>query len=80
MRTTLIVFPPPCLDQLPRLLEVDEPVSVQAFGPERSVEAFYEGSPNCILVSLHKLIGTANLFPLTPSPLLNLSLPFKLIP
>lgn len=42
MRTTLIVFLLPGFDQLLSLLHVHEPVDVQAFRPERPIEAFDE--------------------------------------
>ena len=43
MRTTLIVFLPPCLDQVPCLLQIEEPVGIQTFTSQGSVEAFNEG-------------------------------------
>ena len=43
MRATLIVFPPPCFDELFRLLPIEEPVGVQALASQGSVEAFNEG-------------------------------------
>jgi hypothetical protein len=43
VRTTLIVFLPPCFDQPLRLGQRPEPVSIQALGSEGSVERFHEG-------------------------------------
>ena len=41
MRTTLIVFASPTLDDLPGLRQVCEPVHVQAFGPQGADERFH---------------------------------------
>ena len=41
MRTTVIVFPPPPLDDLPGLRQGCEPMHVQTLGPQRTVERLY---------------------------------------
>ncbi len=43
VRTALIVFSSPSLDRLLRLGRRGEPVGIQTFGPECSVEGFYVG-------------------------------------
>src|ERR1700757_2143645 len=43
VRTTVVFFLSPSLDEMSRLLQIEEPVSVQAFTTERAVEAFAEG-------------------------------------
>ena len=43
MRTNLIVFLPPCLDQPFCSEQGSEPVGIQALGSEVSVERFNEG-------------------------------------
>jgi hypothetical protein len=41
MRPGLIIIYPPCLDDLPNLIETHEPVLVQTFIPELAVEALH---------------------------------------
>jgi Methyltransferase domain len=43
VRATLIVFPPPSLDELLCLSQCTEPVGIQAPGEEGAVERFHEG-------------------------------------